>query len=250
MSRVIKSTYARVDATKPIVIGKKEPAAEAVQKPEPAVEIPPRDLEAEFQDAYDELLAAAQDEVAMILEDARNEAARIRQECEKECEILLAQSQEKGYSEGMEKAGEEVADILGRAQADANATIAAAYDERDKILEKTEPQVLSLSFDIAEKILQIELNRNDTAFMSLIQNALASIKAEKRVILHVNPADYVRFFKSREVTIHTSNGPVSAEVYNDPNSDSYACLIDTESGMVDAGVDAQISQIRHGFGLE
>ncbi|MDR1157879.1 MAG: hypothetical protein LBK75_06170 [Oscillospiraceae bacterium] len=205
---------------------------------------------ADVQTAYDELIAAAQEEVTLLLQDARREASALVIEAEHAASTLRASAQEDGFKKGLEAAQDEVSGLLARAQADADDLLKQAEAERTASLERMEPRLLALSLDVAKKVLGYELDHNESAFLSMLRTALAGVKAETHVTLRVNPSEYVRFFKAREVTMHTPTGSLTANVVNDPTVGYGGCLIETESGAIDAGAAAQVEQIGRNFGLE
>ncbi|MDR0381184.1 MAG: hypothetical protein LBH86_04235 [Oscillospiraceae bacterium] len=206
--------------------------------------------ETDVQTAYDELIAAAQEEVTLLLQDARREAAALVAEAERAAASLRASAQEDGFKKGLEAARDEVFALLNRAQTDADDIVKQAEAERAASLEQMETRILKLSLEVAKKILGYELDHNESAFLSMLRTALAGVKAETHVTLRVNPSEYVRFFKAREVTMHTPTGSLTADVVNDPTVGYGGCLIETESGAIDAGAAAQVAQIGRNFGLE
>jgi flagellar biosynthesis/type III secretory pathway protein FliH len=78
----------------------------------------------------------------------------------------------------------------------------------------------------------------------MLRTAMESVKADKKVHLRVNSADFTRFFNERGVTLNTSSGSVEASVAIDPLVEPYGLLIDTDSGTIDASLNAQLEQIQ------
>lgn len=205
---------------------------------------------ADVQAAYDELITAAQDEVSLMLQDAREEAARIYGETERGVDKLREAARREGFAQGLEEAAREAAGLLERGQRDIDSLLGEAGRERDRMLRELEPKILTLAIEVAEKILGYELDNHERAYMSMLQTALANVKSENHVTLRVNPSEYVRFFKSRKVTMHTAAGSIEADVINDPTVGYGGCLIETESGAIDAGASAQLDQVARNFGIE
>lgn len=205
----------------------------------------------EFKAAYDELIAAAQDEVALRLEDAQNEAQTIVREAKIQSEEIRHNAFETGLSEGRRKAEQEAQDFLERARTEADATVRQAEQERQKVISETEPMMYRLALDIAEKILKYELNANEDAYMGILGNAINHVRTEGTVTLHVNAAEYSRFFGNQDKTkLRTDEGMVAADVVVDPSVEPGGCLIETDSGVVDASVGVQLEQIAQGLGFE
>ncbi len=242
MPRVIKAEQTRFSG------GPARPGPEAAL-PDSSLPLP-ASTEADVRQAYEELINVAQEEVSLMLQDAREEATEIYRQAEQQVEQMRASVHEEVRREVLENAAQEVGEILNHAQADADRLLLEANEERRKALESMERQILKLALDVAEKILGIELEQNNAAFLSMLKEALGQIKAEREVTLRVNPSEYVRFFKSRDVTLHTGQGTIQATVINDSNVGFGGVLIETDSGTVDASAQAQLGQIAQQFGIE
>lgn len=200
--------------------------------------------DAEFNAAYEELIAAAQDEVGLMLGDARNEALTLIQTAETQANDIREIARTEGYREGLERAAGETAEILSNGQKQADEITARANAEHKRLIDGLEPQVYKLAFEVAEKILGLELDRSDEAFMSILNNAMESVKAEQAVTLRVNSSEYDRFFNARSITLNTSRGGIEAKVNIDPVVQPGGLIIETESGAIDAGAHAQLEQIK------
>ncbi len=248
MLRIIKSSQVHMGL--PLAAREQEePTAPPFPDDAPEQE-PACDSENELQQAYEELILAAQEEVALMLQDARAGAQEILRQAEQETTDLRRAAQEEAYEQGMEQARAEVVDLFARGQAEIDRTLEEAVRQRDAMAENMEPGLFKIAMEIAEKILGYELDHNDSAYLSMLKTALNSVKSETHVTLRVNPSEYVRFFKSRQVTMHTQNGSITADVINDPTVGYGGCLIETESGAIDAGAKAQLRQIQTNLGIE
>lgn len=250
MSRIIKASMARFSERpdsfhNPLnTSGGGAFDAEAVGEAAPAAPDP------DIQAAYDELIAAAQDEVAAMLRDARDNAQILLKDAEKQAGDIRRNGYEEGYRLGLGQVREDTMEIIQKAERDASGLIAKAQGEHDRILHETEPRLLKLALEVAEKILHHELEGDDGTYMSILSNALGAVKAESKVVLRVNPSDYVRYFNSREnAKIRTVNGNVTAQVTIDSSVDAGGCLIETDSGAINSSPAAQISQIANTLGV-
>jgi flagellar assembly protein FliH len=242
LAKVIKAGSARIlEASKP----KPKAAASAAGEPgqEPAA-VDAQNIEAELRAAYEDLVAAAQDEVSNLLGDARMEATALIRAAETQAGEIRANALRDGRQEGLEQAAQEAEALLrdGRRQIDDLLRQGDAAYKR--MMDEVEPQVFRLSMEIARKVLGYELDRDDKAFLGMLRAAMESVKADKKVNLRVNSADFTRFFNERGVTLNTSSGSVEASVAIDPLVEPYGLLIDTDSGTIDASLNAQLDQIQ------
>lgn len=212
----------------------------------------------EIQAAYDELLTAAQEEASLLLEDSRREAyavvGRAREDAARLLEEARREGWEQGLSEGREQgrdeASGEMRELLERGQEEVDRVIREAYENRDRMLEEMEPKVYRLALEIAEKILSYELDHNEEAFISILSQAMGSIQAETKVTLRVGASEFMRYFHSRDTArIRTEHGPVTAGVMIDASVEPGGCLLETDTGMIDASAKAQLEQIAFNLGL-
>jgi flagellar assembly protein FliH len=212
----------------------------------------------DLQSAYDEVIEAAQQEMDLMLSDARMEAGEIVKtagtEAEKIRQAAYAEGLEDGYARGyadfLANSEKAVQALMDEGQGEVDKALANAYDERDRLLDEMEPRVLRLALDIGEKILGYELDGNNEAFVSLVTTALNVMKSEGRVTLRVNAKQHMASFRSRaDALLKTDQGVVQAEISSDPGVEPGGCIIETGNGIVDASVDAQLEQISRNLGF-
>lgn len=209
---------------------------------------PPLSME-NYQAAYDELIIAAQDEVAAMLEDARNEALTIIGEAEDKVGELRDQAWEEGYSSAYAQAKNEVEEIIAKANKEADTLKKQLSTEREKYLQSLEQQMLGIALDVAGKILSKELDSDDNAYLSMLRDAVARMPAEDSVSIRLHPEEYERFFNKKEAKIQTPNGNINAKLIADPTLERYDALIESPSGVVDAGANTQLEQMKRNFGM-
>jgi flagellar assembly protein FliH len=224
-----------------------------ISAPEPdfenmLIKVPPPSKE-DYQAAYDELVIAAQDEVAALLDDARNEALTILRDAESKSGELRDQAWDEGFSAAFAQTKEAVEEILLNANRDAEELAKSITAEREQYLQSLERQMLGVALDVAGKILSKELDSDDEAYISMLREAVSRMPAEEFVSIRLHPEEYERFFNTKETQIKTLKGQVSAKLIPDPSLDRYDALIESPSGVVDAGADTQLEQMMQNFGL-
>ncbi|MDR1668631.1 MAG: hypothetical protein LBR76_01570 [Oscillospiraceae bacterium] len=214
---------------------------------------------AAYQAAYDEVVAAAQEEVALLMEDARHKARALVDEAAGEAENIRETAREQGhragteegYREGFAHAGEELAELLRQGQAEVDAVLQKAYEIQGRQMSDMEPELYRLALSVAEKILGYELDQNNEAFVSIVRTAVDTMQCETRATLHVNAEQYIGAFRSRDsVRLKTGKGVVTAGVTVDPSVEPGGCLIETENNMADASPATQFAQIAQNLGID
>ncbi|HEX9306740.1 MAG TPA: FliH/SctL family protein [Anaeromyxobacter sp.] len=183
-----------------------------------AAPLPGRRIDAAVWDAdlrVREMVADANDKARRLVADA--EAARDR---------LHAEAIEAGRREGYARAA---------------AVLAAAAEERDRLLRDAGREVVELAIAIARKVLGRELAAGD-AVAALAANALAEARARRQVAVRVNPADASE--------LRSAHGALAAvllhaplEIREDASIERGGVVIETEAGRIDAGIEAQLDAL-------
>jgi flagellar assembly protein FliH len=131
-------------------------------------------------------------------------------------------------------------------------------DERSKIAEavrafehqageyyaRVEVELVHLALAIAAKILHREAQVDRMLVAALAKVALEKIQQGTRVMVHVRPEDvapWTQYFQQNSV------GRIQIEVKADSLLEPNSCVLETELGETEVGLDAQLKEIEQGF---
>jgi flagellar assembly protein FliH len=116
--------------------------------------------------------------------------------------------------------------------------------ERDIYFQRVEEQVVRLTLAIARKILQREAHVDPLLLTGILRVALEKIGSNTNTRLRANPSDINvwrdYFAKTRE------NFP-APELIGDPEIQSGRCILETELGTTEIGLETQLKEIEQGF---
>ena len=163
-------------------------------------------------------------EARRIIETAQAEAVAIRESAEK----AALELREAAYSEGLEAAWLELHDHL-----------LAARERRDTALVEVEADVLRLSIKIAEKIIGHEIARDQSTLTAIVSTALRNARQHEMLTVRVNPADFSLLQTQRE-QLDPSGRARFLDLVADPRVAHGGCLIESDSGTIDAQLDTQL----------
>ena len=166
----------------------------------------------------------ARAEARRILADAAREADGLRERAEREAREL----REAAYQEGLESA-----------LAELNHVLLEAHERRDAALSGAERDVLRLAVKLAEKIIGREIERDDAALADIVSTALRHARQQEALTVRVNPADLPRVQAHRE-RLDPSGRARFIDLVADPRVGHGGCVIEGESGTVDARLDTQL----------
>ncbi len=210
------------------------------------IEIPQEDVAAEIEKKRaeaEELLEQAKTESQIIRTEAKAEAERMkslaRSQAEAEKERIREEARSQGYDQGMEQA---------KAQED---KLTARYQEKEKELEdfycrqmeELEPKFVDAITSIYEHIFHVELGSYREILTHLIASTLRKLESSREFLIHVSREDYpfVNMQKKQLSAVVTSD---SLDVVEDMALHKNDCLIETEGGIFDCGLDTELTELR------
>jgi len=238
-SRILKANTVTVDAENKVVI--QVPTSEDIEILVPdeteSIEETARgnaarivaQAESDAQKIHSDALASAQAEQSKILATANAEAERI-----------ATQAREQAYKEGLAKAVAEGDEIRARAERE----LVFAKDERLKMQQNLEPEILSLITDILDKLLGDSVKINPNIITHLIKQGLYSSSINGEIKILVSQHDYEEVVKHKEAFMKLTDGSVRLEIVKDLSLDKTDCLIQTPIGDIDCSLNQQYEALK------
>jgi len=166
----------------------------------------------------------AREEARRLLAEAETAAVALRESAE----VEARERSETAYREGYEAALLEWNDLLFEAR-----------ERRDRAIDGIQKDVLRLSVKIAEKIIGRELKRDPKTIASLVATALRHVRRNELITIRVSPADAVAL-ESYGDELDPAGRARFLEIVPDPRVVSGGCVIESESGAVDAQLETQL----------
>jgi len=116
--------------------------------------------------------------------------------------------------------------------------------ERDLYFHRVEGQVVQLALAIVRKILHRESQVDPLLLTGVLRVALEKVGANTKIRLRANPAD-IRTWRDY-FTQARENFP-APELVPDPELEPGRCILDTEVGTTEIGLETQLREIEQGF---
>ena len=181
-------------------------------------------------------LGHTNDEIELMLRQARMKAAEIEKE-----------AYEKGFSEG-ERAGRETGEKMVEAVLKQYAqTLEELKGLRRNLLTGSEREVVRLSLEVARKVVKREVCVDEELILALVKVALSRLADQSVMTVRVNPKDCQSILHFRESPGHRDSWHDGIKLVEDPLITRGGCLIETDSGVIDARVEEQFREIEKGF---
>ncbi|MBI1910172.1 MAG: hypothetical protein HYS22_08400 [Deltaproteobacteria bacterium] len=180
----------------------------------------------------------AESQAVRLLAEASVEAHKVQERVGQ----ILAQAErdyesekKRGYEEGHQEGLAQVTETLARAEA-----------THEKLLSQSEGEIVTLVNAIVGKILGREVAKG--AVVGVVRQAISQIIGEK-IVVRVNPED-LRFLRAKEGELMgLLDKTQSLSFREDPLIAAGGCVVDSETGTVDAQLPNQIAAIKKALGL-
>lgn len=185
----------------------------------------------------------ARSQAATILLNARAQARAIIAEAQQMARDVAAaehrQAWDQGYADGMARAQQQLAAVMGRLSTlAANAAIA-----HEAGLRNLDEEALTLALAIGRAIVRHEVSVDPDTVLGIVRAALAELSAGAAVSLRVHPDDA----ETLRSAVPALGLPVTTEVVviGDPTISPGGCLVESGAARVDATIEAQIARLGH-----
>ena len=195
--------------------------------------------------AMEELTASANEAAQAILDAASREAEEMRNtavlQAQEEADRIREQAREQGYRDGADQAKREYEAKLGELE---NQRIQMER-EYQELLDNLEPQMVEHLSAIYEHLFHVELGDYKKILLYLISDTMHKAENGRNFIIRVSAADYEAVSAQREQLMKDavySNSTV--EIIEDVLLKENECMIETEGGIYDCGLDTRLSLLR------
>ncbi|MGN1154617.1 MAG: FliH/SctL family protein [Agathobacter sp.] len=203
-------------------------AEEIYEEPEAS----PEDLIAQARAEAEEIIATAQAEAIKYADNARLEA-----------ETLYEKSRQEGYNEGSAKLHSEVAEEKARMQEELIALKHQLKEEHEKKLETMESDIIDAVIMVFRHVFNIQFENKKQILLYLVHNTLMNVEVGKEFHIRVASANY-KFIESHIGDIKEKIGnDIDIEIVNDMTLGPEDCIIETESGVFNCGIDMELTNL-------
>ncbi len=154
------------------------------------------------------------------------------------------QSLARGFVEGKAAARAEFEQSLATLREETGKSLRDFAAERDSYFHRVEEEIVRLTLAIVRKILHREAQVDPLLLTGVLRVALEKVGANTTTRLRANPADikiwHDYFTQARE------NFP-APELVGDPDLEPSRCILETELGTTEIGLETQLKEIEQGF---
>ena len=209
-------------------------------------------------EAANQLIEAAKHEANKILEEADLEYENKMDAAQASSESIIAdaydqakgimeQAKAEGYQDGYNR-GVEDSQTIARQIVDEALSIKDEWNQmRQDLLKSAEKEMVELVLEAIEKVLDYKIETDQTLIETLIKQGVGRVTKSHLVSIRVSNEDYNHAISVRPLIIASSDKIEDIEIKRDPTLSNGSCIIDTDSGSIDSGIQTQLDQIKRLF---
>jgi flagellar assembly protein FliH len=165
---------------------------------------------------------------------------RVPRISEQELSRLLAEARAEGISEGERRTRQSFAEQLAQERKRVTDAVSAFQEQQNEYYSKVEIELVHFALAIAARILHREAQVDRMVVAGLVKVMLEKMQKGSRVIVRVRPeeaASWRQYFR----------GNAELEIAEEPSLPEGDCVLETELGTTEMGMDAQLKEIEKGF---
>jgi flagellar assembly protein FliH len=190
------------------------------------------------------VVAQLPQEADLILHRARAKADLLISDTTTRINELEREALEKGYASGKQAALQDYQQAVEEYRRNSQNLLLQINQLHQKIYEDTEPEIIALALEIAQKLVCRQLEIDPATVVDVARSACMQAKECELVIIYA-PPEQLDHLKNRKAEIQAQlYRAQKLEFIADPSITVGGCRIETEQGYIDATVDTMLEQIQ------
>ena len=195
-------------------------------------------------------------DVRKLRQDAAEEAQRLVSEALEQARTITRESREEGYKLGYDAgylAGEQEAmrQLTQRAnderdayQQDLSAFMSYIEEVSRRAWMEMEPEIVSFVFEIARKVIKMEVTINRDVAIEVVKNALRRVADTSSLRIRVHSDDLSTVRANRDELYTLVDNIRQVEIVEDRRVGPGGCIVETDAGTIDARIETQVEEVR------
>lgn len=199
-------------------------------------------IKAEKAPDLEEIKAQAQEmlDEAQAQIDEMNAAAQ--NEIEAKRRWAMEEGKKEGYEEGYRKGVSEAEEMKRQVMAERR-RLEAEYEQ---LIDELEPKFIDTITEVYSHIFGIGLADNRDILVHLVDSTLRQVESSRTFIVHVSKEDYPFVnMQKQALTEGAAAGRGTVEIIEDLTLGRGECMIETDGGIFDCGVDTQLTELNN-----
>lgn len=200
-------------------------------------------LERENIKRSENIIADAQKEADEIVNRANFDAAAIIANAQAEAERIRSEAKSSGYAEGIATAGEEAKKTVQQAKEEFELQKTQLISEYRKKEEELEPVLVDTILKIFAEITGVVSVDKKDIILTLVNNVMSHGESNKNFIIKACNEDAHFLMANMDKIEGAVREDIHIEIVADSSMKRNECIIDTDTGVYDCGLDIQMANL-------
>ena len=118
------------------------------------------------------------------------------------------------------------------------------YDEISKYENSLEEKFADIMIKLISKITGVLCEDRKDVIIFLIDNALHNVSKSKNITIRVSNEDFTNVNSAKDKLKEKLSSDTELDIAEDSNLSENQCIIETDSGIIDCSLDAQIDNLK------
>lgn len=153
---------------------------------------------------------------------------------------LVAEARAQGIAEGEQRARAALEELLAQERSRISDTLSAFQQQKADYYSKVEIEMVHFALGIAAKILHREAQVDRMVVAGLVKVMLDKLQKGSRVVVRVRPEEVGSWR-------HYFHDNPDLQIIDDASLEPRDCVLETELGTTEMGLDAQLKEVEKGF---
>lgn len=191
----------------------------------------------------------AKSEAEQILAQAREDAEKLLQDAaaqaESEAGKIKKDAWDAGYLEGKQAGDKECQNLkkeLAAKERELSNKSKELEAQYDALVAELEPKFIDTLTGIYEHLFHVELGNYRDILIQMASDCMKANEGNKNYQVLVSAEDYP-FINSKKSRLLEAAGAAIVEIVEDPSLKKNDCIIKTETGIIDCGLDTQLEEL-------
>lgn len=186
------------------------------------------------------IIEEAQNNAEIIVNDAKSEAIYIRNSTKKSA---YSEGYAEGLSKGYEDTKKEHENVLIEAELEKQKMI----NEYLQYLSGAENEIVNIILEISKKVIHDKVMNSKEDILLMVRQSIEKCCNSKNITVRLATEDYNYVKDNKDRLIATTRGLEELNVINEETFEQGSCIVESEYGSVDAGVNTKFDNIEKEF---
>ena len=160
----------------------------------------------------------------------------LERECQERCESAYQYGFKDGKKIGLQGEIKKSVNYL-------NHVAETLLEKREAILREAEEMIVQLAVSVAKTILHREVQLDPKVIKAVAKESLKLVEGRKRVSIKIHPSDSNELKELEKDILSTTQAIKDLDIIEDDSVNPGGCIIETDSGIVDAQLNTQLDEI-------